>query len=83
MTQMGRCCRCGKPIEWGVLTDKHGKIARIPLDPRPPVYMMAVVASDGLPDTVVRWRGGRLSHLATCRTPEQSRKRKEKNNRER
>ena len=63
------CKGCGKPIVWGVTED--GK--RIPLDPRPPVYL---AVDEG--DRVLAERAGPgqnfmgqalahyVSHFATC-----------------
>ena len=52
----GTCKGCGKPIIWG--TDPEGK--RIPLDPRPPVYMVEPSGK------CRRVSNAMVTHFATC-----------------
>jgi hypothetical protein len=56
----GTCRGCGKPIVWGLTPDNK----RIPLDPRPPVYL-AVELADGTV-SCDRIKDGMVSHFATC-----------------
>ncbi len=52
---MPTCKGCQKPIEWG--TTEAGK--KIPLDPRPPVYLL----EDGV---AKRLHNAYVTHFATC-----------------
>lgn len=54
------CKGCGKPILWAKTRD--GK--RIPLDPKPPVYMTSDPDSDFV--LCERQRRSYVSHFATC-----------------
>ncbi len=58
------CRGCGKPIIWAVT--EEGK--KIPLDPRPPVYLMQIVLKDDIATGVNAVRDERyaVSHFATC-----------------
>ena len=53
------CRGCGKPIVWA--KDPTGKA--IPLDPRPPVYL---VTSEDDEARCVRQPNSMVSHFATC-----------------
>lgn len=64
---MSTCRGCGRPLVWGVDPESG---ARIPLDPRPPVYR--VIREDASGDRLLkRDREAMVSHFATC--PEASR----------
>lgn len=60
---MNHCKGCGKEILWGITPS--GK--RIPLDPKPPVYLIkGDPTRNGHPVAVERIRQVHVSHFATC-----------------
>ncbi len=54
------CKLCGKPIVWG----KDDKGARIPLDPRAPVYAVRLMQGGAV--DAMRDPESMVSHFATC-----------------
>lgn len=60
---MNLCKGCGKKILWGIT--RQGK--QIPLDPKPPVYLVKGNPRDGhQPLEIERLRHVYVSHFATC-----------------
>ena len=60
------CRGCGKPIVFVLVPHDDGKVVRVPLDLRAPVYTVTVWDQDGTPSEAVRlWIGG-VSHFSTC-----------------
>lgn len=61
------CRYCGKPVVWAAITKEDGEPGRVPLDPKPPVYL---VTKDGVGRRVAQGREGEkrvlVSHFATC-----------------
>jgi hypothetical protein len=54
------CKGCGRPIIWGITEDG----TRIPLDPKPPTYVLEFTGERGV--KVRRVRSVLVSHFATC-----------------
>ena len=63
-----RCKGCDKPIIWGVLTNQHGEMKRLPLDPKPPIYRVIGTESTSAGESVKvqRMDNALVSHFATC-----------------
>ena len=56
------CRGCGKLIVWGLT--REGK--RIPLDPRPPIYLLMDTGTDGVMVEKTEQHRYMVSHFATC-----------------
>ena len=65
-----RCPSCGARIFWANITKQDGERGRVPLDPKPPVY---VVKRDHegkrVPQKREDDRRVMVSHFATCKRP--------------
>lgn len=59
---MSNCKGCGKKIVWGI--DENGKT--IPLDPAPPIYMLACMTTRGQEVTRAPRNEYMVSHFSTC-----------------
>ena len=61
------CKGCGKPIVFVAVLKEDGTSGRVPLDPRPPVYMVTVTEEPGgTPLSAIRIKDAMVSHFATC-----------------
>lgn len=60
---MSNCRGCGKPMLWGVDQETG---AKIPLDPRAPVYELCALEESTNTFTVRRSKTHHVSHFATC-----------------
>jgi len=58
------CKGCGKPIVWARVDDEHG--GAVPLDPRPPVYIVNVLSSGDVRCVRAARESFMVSHFATC-----------------
>ena len=64
------CPSCGRTIVWAEITKQDGNPGRVPLDPKPPVFLVSRTGQG------VRARQGRdgedrymVSHFTTCPKP--------------
>jgi hypothetical protein len=76
--EVAKCDGCGKLVVWAAIIDERGLATggKIPLDPSPPVYAVAVTQNNRAPvamragDYVVRKKDQHVavfvSHFATC-----------------
>jgi len=62
---MSSCKGCGKEILWGVTSE--GK--KIPLDPKPPVYVVSKNTDGSI--LAERFKGAYVNHFITCPDREQ------------
>jgi hypothetical protein len=64
------CPSCGKTVVWADITKADGKPGRVPLDPKPPVYLVTkddqAVRADQKREHEARYM---VSHFATCKNP--------------
>lgn len=64
------CPTCGATVIWAEITKADGKPGRVPLDPRPPIW---VVTKDGqgkrVPQKRTDERRVLVSHFTTCKNP--------------
>ena len=69
------CDYCGAPVVWAKITKADGTPGRVPLDPKPPVYLMT---KEGEGRRVAQSREGEkrvlVSHFATCKRIPKDRK---------
>lgn len=70
------CPSCGATVLWAKITKADGTRGKVPLDPKPPVY---VIDRDGEGKRPAQGRDGDrrvlVSHFATCKKPPTTRKR--------
>lgn len=64
------CPSCGAWVVWAEITKADGKPGRVPLDPRPPVFL---VSRTGQGVRAAQGREGEnrylVSHFTTCKNP--------------
>lgn len=61
--ETSKCRGCGKPVVWATAKREDGKLVKVPLDPRAPVY---IVTQGPLGIEAVRHAAAMVSHFATC-----------------
>lgn len=64
------CRSCGMTVVWAEITKADGKPGRVPLDPKPPVYLVSK-GGQGTRAQQEREREERymVSHFVTCKNP--------------